>query len=352
MQIQKLQLENFRNYSSFELDFKKKILLIIGKNAKGKTNLIEALFTLSIGKSFRLKTLDEAIKWDEDYLRIVGTRTNQTELEIFYSLKPRRQKVSKINNVKKNLNDFVGNFVTVLFTPEDIDLVSAAPSLRRRFIDILLSQISHSYLINLINYQKILKQRNKLLKSILEGKSQEDELEFWDMRLAEHGTEVIRERFNFFTETQDFLKKQYKIISGKDEHLTLKYLTKIHEVTPESYLNNLEQRHKRDIITGETSVGPHRDDFEFILNNKALINFGSRGEFRSSVLALKITEVYYIEKTKGEKPLLLLDDVFSELDSDRQKHLIEAIKHQQTIITTTDDTILEIDKTEMQVLEL
>lgn len=350
MQIQTLKLEHFRNYESFKLDFEKNVLLIKGKNARGKTNLIEALFALSIGKSFRIKDLSEGIEWGQEYLRIQGFLVDGTELELFYSSRPRRQKMSKINGVKKKLNDFVGNFLSVLFTPEDIDLISAAPGMRRRFLDILLSQVSHSYLIQLLTYQKILKQRNKLLKAILEGKSEEDELDFWDMKLVEHGTEVIRERQIFFEKTKDFLQEQYQNISGKEDKLELHYLGKIKDIA--NYAEKLRSHHRRDILLTETSLGPHRDDFEFILNDKPITSFGSRGEYRSSILALKLSEVNFIEKQTDKKPILLLDDVFSELDSERQKYLLETIQNQQTVITTTDDTVLKGDVENVQVLEL
>lgn len=352
MKIKSLQLENFRNYKQYKINFEKNILLIQGKNAQGKTNLIEAVFALAIGKSFRLKNLDEAIKWGEEYLRIQGILANQKELELFYTDSPRRQKTSKINEVKKSLNDFVGNFVCVLFTPEDIDLVSSSPSLRRRFLDILLSQISHQYLLELLNYQKILKHRNKLLKAIQEKKSKEDELDFWDQKLAEHGSFILYERLKFFNETKSYLEEQYQSISGKPDSLHLKYLTKSANISPEIYLNFLMEKRQRDILLNETSLGPHRDDFEFVLNQKPLTNFGSRGEYRSSVLALKLTEVFFIEKIKGEKPVLLLDDVFSELDSVRQNYLVQIIQNQQTIITTTDDTILNLEEDKIQILEL
>ncbi len=350
MQIQKIKLEHFRNYTNFELEFKKKVLLIKGKNAQGKTNLIEALFALSIGKSFRLKNLSEAIEWEQDYMRINGILSDKTDLELFYSTYPRKQKVSKINKVKKKLNDFVGNFLSVLFTPEDIDLISAAPGLRRRFLDILLSQVSHNYLVNLLTYQKILKQRNKLLKAVLEKKSQENELDFWDMKLAEHGTEVIKERRLFFKTIEEFLKKQYQNISGKKDRLELSYLAKIKNL--EKYSAKLISHRKRDILMTETSLGPHRDDFEFILNDKPINSFGSRGEYRSSILALKLSEVNFIESQTGKKPILLLDDVFSELDSERQKYLLEAIQNQQTVITTTDDNVLNSNTENVQVLEV
>ena len=349
MQIKKLKLENFRKFSSFELDINQDILLLIGKNAQGKTNLLEAIHVLSIGKSFRLNKLDKAIKWGEEYLRIQGVLDNQSKLEVFYSVVPRRQKVSKINGVKKKLNDFVGNFLTVLFTPEDIDLVSAAPGNRRRFLDILLSQISHQYLIDLLNYQKVLKHRNKLLKAILENKSKEDELEFWDSRLAEHGINIVRERKAFFEQTKNFLTHQYQKISGTQENLFLKYHARIDEADEKKYIQQLIKRHNRDIQLCETSSGPHRDDFEFMLNNKPLISFGSRGEYRSVILALKLTEVKFIEDKKEDKPVLLLDDVFSELDTNRKKFLLNTIKKQQTIITTTDDSVLGINKNSIQV---
>lgn len=349
MQIQKLKLEHFRNYQNFELDFEKKVLLIKGKNARGKTNLIEALFALSIGKSFRLKDLSEAIEWEQDYMRITGLLVDETELELFYSTHPRKQKVSKINGVKIKLNDFVGNFLSVLFTPEDIDLISSAPGLRRRFLDILLSQVSHNYLINLITYQKILKQRNKLLKAILEKKSKEDELDFWDMKLVEHGTEVIRERQLFFEKIESFLKEQYQKISGKNEELKLHYLGKIKNI--KEYAEKLNQHRRRDILLTETSLGPHRDDFEFILNQKPITTFGSRGEYRSSILALKLSEVNFIESQTNKKPVLLLDDVFSELDSERQAYLLETIQNQQTIISTTDKTILNNRAENIQIFE-
>lgn len=342
MKIRKLQLENFRSYDSYEYDFPedKNVLIIVGPNGKGKTNFLEAIHVLSLTKSFRSSYKQDMIKWENDYFRCKCTTfrdDEDTELEVFFAARPARQHAFKQNGVEEKAVDYVGHLLTVLFQPEDLNILYLSPSLRRKYLDTVLSQTDKSYLVALRQYNHVLKQRNVLLDAIrsarFDGKDIErllKDLDVWDEQLLNFGTIVSKKRAEFIEFLAQEVPKIYQKISEGSEDIAIKY--KISELTPE----NMAAKRDREVRYAQTKIGPHRDDIHFFIDKKQIQESASRGEYRTILLAMKIAEIAYIEKSTGDSPILLLDDVFSELDPDRQKHLLDVISNCQTIITTTD----------------
>lgn len=344
MKLTKLQLENFRNYNRYTYKFsrKKNFTVLVGPNGKGKTNFLEAIYTLSLGKSFRTLLQDNLIEWNMDYMRCQGkvlADNEETDLEVFYTNYPYKKKNFKKNDVSLKNSEYLGNLLTVLFHPEDLNMLYLSPSLRRKYMNILLCQTDKKYLDALSKYKKTLKQRNALLTEIREtrfkGKDTtklEEDLDAWDTEIIQFGTYIIEKR----TELVEFLNKNlqriYQSISGNKESVETKYKNN----TKDNYEETLKLRRGNDIRNAKTSIGPHRDDLTFTISNKEISKSASRGEFRSLLLAIKLAEIKYIKQKTKRNPVLLLDDVFSELDRKRQTHLLSSIKNCQTIITTTD----------------
>jgi DNA replication and repair protein RecF len=362
MKLTKLQLENFRNYQNFTHDFakNKNLILIHGPNGQGKTNFLEAIYLLSLGKSFRTTHQDNLVLWDFDYYRIKGEVEADDEsqtFEVFYASHPQKQKSFKINDVKKKNSEYIGNFLTVLFQPEDLNILYLSPSLRRKYMDILLSQVDKVYLESLMKYGRVLKQRNVLLQEIREksfkkmnvGNLHED-LSAWDQELMEFGYTISKKRRELVEFLEKKLEKIYQSISGKKEKLKVHYQSKITD--QENYHNLIEQSRQRDILQGKTNLGPHRDDLIFFIDDKEITQSASRGEVRTLLLAIKLAEIAIIKEKTKQTPLLLLDDVFSELDSSRRLKLLKSIKDCQTIITTTNLAYLDEVKGESELLEL
>lgn len=323
--LKKLILTNFRNHLKFELELGE-ITVLVGKNGVGKTNILESIVVLSCGRSFRADNREELVNFDADFCRIVVD-----DLEVFIQKSPRLIFQVKEKGIKRKPTDFIGILESVIFSPESLQIIIGEPKERRRFLDILISQKDHKYLVALMEYRKVLVQRNRLLKSISEGRGEDSELDFWDQRLAE-SAEIIsakrKEVVEFFNQK---LSGKYQTISGqKNSKLSVEYLSK-HQ---DNLLDYMKQRRQIEIAAGVTLFGPHRDDLLVLLNQKEASKFASRGELRSIILSLKAIELEYLENEK--KPILLLDDIFSEFDADRRRHLFEIIKDHQTIITTTD----------------
>lgn len=350
MTISSIKLENFRSWEEYHLDFNE-VTILIGPNGVGKTNILESIWLLAAGKSFRSSHDAEMINWDKDYSRITAQIKNHkdTHIEVFLqNAQPKSTKALKINGAKHRILDILGQMPAVIFTPETINMISGAPGLRRRFLDIMLSQLDRKYALSLLEYNKVIKERNKLLESIKKHRSKEDELDFWDEKLAENGLYILKARKKAIAFFNQNLSKIYNEVSATDEEMKIKY---IETALEENYLDHLVAMREREIFQETTLSGPHRDDINIFLNHRDLSTFGSRGEYRSAVLAIKVLELRYIEgemarlpslrsgvSGQGEngKPILLLDDIFSELDSERRKHLAKIVSGQQTIITTTD----------------
>ena len=348
MKIKKLQLENFRNYSkhSYEFDEDKEITILLGPNGQGKTNFLEALYTLSLGKSFRTSLPEDLINWDNEYLRCnceVDLEDDEMDLEVFYSKNPRKKNFKR-NGVNLKNSDYLGNLLTVLFHPEDLNMLYLSPSLRRKYLDIILSQTDRLYLKNLSQFKKVLKQRNALLQSIREAKFSNmnidnllADLEVWDIELVKFANYILEKRKEFIRYLNLKIEDFYTEIADEESKIEINYESKTNNT---AYNELIKLRQADDIRRAETSTGPHRDDIKFFINGKDISKSASRGEYRTLLLAIKLIEIQYIKDKTGSNPILLLDDVFSELDRKRQGHLLKAIKGCQAIITSNDLDLL------------
>jgi len=352
MKLLKLQLKNFRNYASFEHNFDKNkpLTIIYGPNGHGKTNLLEAIYVLSLGKSFKSIVHDDLLKWEMDFLRVVGEVEKEDEIstfEVFYTNYPSKKKNFKNNGVSVKQSNYIGNCLTVLFQPEDLNILYLSPELRRKYANILLSQVDKPYLKALFDYAKILKQRNALLEEIRKAKfagysdsaikNLLKDLDAWDEKILIAGSLIIEKRIIFIQFLNKHLEKIYRSISGEKEDIFVQYKSKVDpENVQESYKKLLKAQREKDLLQAKTTIGPHRDDILFFINNKEINLSASRGEFRTLLLAIKLAEIDFIKLIAEETPILLLDDVFSELDKNRQNKLLKVIDGCQTIITTTD----------------
>ncbi|HSI68226.1 MAG TPA: DNA replication/repair protein RecF [Planococcus sp. (in: firmicutes)] len=345
MRIDRLQLVNYRNYEKLDLSFSPGINVLIGENAQGKTNIMEALYFLSMAKSHRSSNDKELIRWDADYGKIKGDvfrKYGNLPLEIILS---KKGKTAKVNHMEqKRLSDYIGQLNVVMFAPEDLNLVKGSPQVRRRFIDMEIGQISPRYLHDLLTYQKLLKQRNHILKQNY-GKQSIDDVMFdvYTEQFIEAAVKIIKKRYGFMDLLQKWAEPIHHGISRGLEQLEIRYqpISGMNsEWTPEemaSFLGKkLAEVGKREIDRGVTLVGPHRDDLHFFVNGYDIQTYGSQGQQRTTALSLKLAEIELIKQEVGEAPVLLLDDVLSELDDYRQSHLLNTIQGSvQTFVTTT-----------------
>ena len=352
MRIRNIKIVGFRNLKGLNLDFEDGVPVhaFVGANGQGKTNILEAIYLCSLSKSFRTRASADLVGFDEDFSS-VRVDTEGEKLEVVVTARPLR-KVLKVNGVKKPAADFIGNLKCVFFSPDDLSYMSFAPKLRRRYLDVMLSQLNADYLARLMEYNEAVRQRNSLLKAIAEGRGQADELAFWDEKLAQLGTFITDIRGGLIDELQKRVARHYKDISKSDAEVRVVYESEVRGVKTKELCELYKQGHRRDLITCQTKLGPHRDDLKFLLNGKDMTDFASRGEWRSLVLALKFAEIDLIRLRTGETPVLLLDDVFSELDAERQKYLFDAIGKSQTFITTTHREFIEGLPQNMQIYKV
>ena len=339
MQINQISLTNFRNYNEQQIILNPHINVFYGNNAQGKTNILEAIFLCGFGKSFRTSKEKEMIQLGKDY----------TQVELQYQKSDRSGKIKiqlankkqiEVNGVKiKKLSELVGNLNLVIFTPDDIQILKNGPAERRRFLDMMIGQLRPNYVYTLNLYLKTLEQRNNYLRQIKEEKKAEEMLEIWDEKLAEYAVIIWKYRNEFIEKLKQKIKVIHKQITNEKEELKIEYLSECEN--KENYLSLLKQRRKLDIIKGFTTKGIHRDDFKALINEKEVGIYGSQGQHRTSILTLKLAELYVIYDEIGEYPILLLDDFMSELDENRRKSFLQYIKDTQVIITCTDKMELE-----------
>ena len=339
MWIKKLKIKNFRNYESEEINLEKNINIFYGQNAQGKTNIIESIFLCSLGKSFRTKKDKEMIKLNEQNA-LVEVEYEKSDREGKIKIEIGNKKNIYLNGIKiKKLSELLGNLNIVIFTPDDINILKGGPQNRRRFLDIMISQLRPNYMHILNLYIKTMEQRNNYLRQIKEEHKDENLLEIWDEKLAEYAIKIYEYRKEFIEKIIKKLDIIHKNITNGEEQIELEYVTECD--SKEKYLKLLKERRKLDIIKGFTTKGVHRDDFMIYINKKDIKIFGSQGQNRTAMLSLKLAELQVIYDEIGEYPILLLDDFMSELDKTRRKNFLENIEGTQVIITGTEKLDIE-----------
>ena len=334
MIIKSIELSNFRNYENLEIHFDHGTNILYGDNAQGKTNILEAAFLSGTTKSHKGSKDKEVIRFgcEEAHIRTVVEK-NEKEYQIDMHLKTRSSKGVAINKLPiKKASELFGILNIVFFSPEDLNIIKNGPAERRRFLDSELCQLDKLYLSDLTKYNKILNQRNKLLKDIYFRPDLIETLPVWDAQLLDTGKRIIKRRKIFIEELNEIIGQIHSNISGGKEQLILKYEPNIDDIFFEDEL--LKAKNK-DLKLCQTTVGPHRDDMLFSVNDIDIRKFGSQGQQRTSALSLKLAEIEIVKKSIHNTPVLLLDDVLSELDSNRQNYLLNSISDIQTIITCT-----------------
>ena len=336
MHVKYLQLKDFRNYNELLIELNKGTNVFVGDNAQGKTNILEAIYYCSLAKSHRTNRDKELINWNgtEAYIKVYVCKTRldkKIEIKIFKEGK----KGININSIKvQKLSELVGSFNVIMFSPEDLNIVKESPSYRRKFLDIELCKLSSRYYYSLTQYKKILLERNLAIKK---WNTNIDIIEVYDKQLSEFGAIIIKDRITYIEKLNEKGKKIHSDITSNSEVIDIKYLTPIKDldnIQDNLYLLLCKNRN-RDIETRITSVGPHRDDFSIDINGIDARIFGSQGQQRTSVLTIKFGALAIIKELTGEYPVLLLDDVLSELDTKRQEYILNSIKGVQTLITCT-----------------
>lgn len=346
MVIKSLELENFRNYDSLSMSFDSGTNILYGDNAQGKTNILEAIYLSATTKSHKGSKDRDMVnfKTEEAHIRTYVVKDG-LENRVDMHLRKSKSKGIAINGQKiKKAADLLGLLNVVFFSPEDLSIIKNGPTERRRFVDMELCQLDSFYLYNLNNYQKIVNQRNKLLKDLYVQPGLRETLAIWDSQLVSYGSKIIERRIAFVKQLNEIIFDIHKKLSGGREELEIVYEP---NVSMEAYERSLSLSQERDMKLKMTSVGPHRDDFSFMVRRVNpeheaeksdvidIRKFGSQGQQRTAALSLKLSEIELVKKLTKDTPLLLLDDVLSELDSNRQNYLLNSIGGIQTIITCT-----------------
>lgn len=335
MYIKRIKLNNFRNYKEQQIELNNEINIFFGENAQGKTNILEAVFLCAIGKSFRAKKEKELILLEE----------NNSNIEIEYEKEDRYGNIKIEINDKKNiyingikqskLSDILGKINIVMFSPDDIEILKSGPAKRRRFLNIMISQLRPQYVYYLNMYLKTLEQRNNYLRQIANENKSEELLDIWDEKLVEYGIKVFEYRNEFIGKIKEKIKNIHNNITEGKEELKIKYISDCEN--KEKYLEELKKSRKSDIERGHTLKGVHRDDIYFFINKKQVNIYGSQGQNRTVILSLKLSELEIIKDEIGEYPILLLDDFMSELDKKRRENFLKSISNTQILITCTEE---------------
>ncbi len=340
MRVRRLRLTGFRNYERAELVPARGVTVLHGANAQGKTNLIEAVHLCCLGRSHRTPRDAELIRWGESaaLVRLEVERADGThDISVRIGTEDKRKKAIKINNSPvQRIGELMGHVNAVLFSPEDLRLIKDGPDGRRRFLDMEISQLSPAYFYALQRYFQALNQRNELLRKLADERSSRalsDTLDAWDALLVEHGGQVIERRQAYLADLMEVARETHAALSGGAEALTLAYTGRARD--PDELRNMLRAARAEDLRRLTTSVGPHRDDFKIVITGRDARAFASQGQQRTAALSLKLAEIDVMRRTTSESPVLLLDDVMSELDVDRRKMLLSRMGDVQTLITCT-----------------
>lgn len=336
MIVESLKLQNYRNYEYLNMNFDEKINIIYGDNAQGKTNILESMYVCATSKSHRGSKDREIIRFDNDESHIkVNVKKNDMNYRIDMHLKKNKPKGIAVNGIPiKRAVELFGILNIVFFSPEDLNIIKNGPSERRRFIDMELSQLDKIYLDYLINYNKVVNQRNSLLKEYAFSGREDiiSSLDIWDMQLVKYGNDVIKSREKFVKEINNLVKSIHTKLSGDREQLEIIYEPCVKEQDFESELVRVRDR---DLKFKCTNIGPHKDDMCFLINGMDVRKYGSQGQQRTAALSLKLAEIELVKQIIHDTPVLFLDDVLSELDSRRQNFLLDSIGNIQTMITCT-----------------
>ncbi|MCL2528556.1 MAG: DNA replication/repair protein RecF [Defluviitaleaceae bacterium] len=338
MWVRCISANNYRNLSLSDVPLSRNINILYGDNAQGKTNILEAVYFCAIGRSPRADNNRELVRFgkDEAHVKVDVSRDDYNftiDAHIKVSGNKSIKTLSIDRNVIKNTRDLFGRLMVVLFSPEDLRLIKAGPAERRRFMDMEICQLSPVYYSGLRDYHRGLKQRNQLLKTLRRDRSHIDSLSIWDEQLCINGCRIMRTRTAFVSKISDIAKEIHSNITGGKEELNLTYQPNVED--PEQYINQMQNSHERDIQNGTTSIGIHKDDILFTINDIPARNFGSQGQQRTAALSAKLAEIEIMRSGAKSTPILLLDDVLSELDGSRQRFLLTQITGLQTIITCT-----------------
>ncbi len=334
LKIKQLKLKNYRNYDLLELDFDSSTNILYGDNAQGKTNILESIYMCGTTKSHRGTKDRDMIKFGQEEAHIEAVIDKKgVPFEIDIHLKNNSPKGVAINKMPiRRAIELFGIVNIVFFSPEDLNIIKNGPSERRKFIDLELSQLDKVYLSDLSNYNRIVNQRNKLLKDVYDRKDLIETLDIWDLQLVNYGKKIIDRRNKFIVELNEIVGKVHEQLTGGKEHLQIYYEPSASSVDFEI---NLKKNREKDIKMKSTSVGPHRDDICFMADGLDIRKFGSQGQQRTAALSLKLSEIEIVKKVINDTPILLLDDVLSELDKHRQNYLLDSISDIQTLITCT-----------------
>ena len=338
MWLKQLSIQYFRNYQELEVEFHPGLNIFLGQNAQGKTNILESIYFLALTRSHRTRNDKDLVYFKSTDFKVSGLLQRETgPLPLEISVTP-KGRITKVNHLKQaKLSNYIGHMNVVLFAPEDLQLIKGTPAGRRKFIDIELGQMKPIYLSDLSQYHHVLKQRNSYLKN--SEKIDETFLDVLDSQLASFGSRVIHHRLDFIQKLEAKSKEKHALLSNNNEDLTIQYQSTVFseeiDDLEEQFYSMLQKNRQKDLFRKTTSIGPHRDDLIFFINEMNA-NFGSQGQHRSVVLSIKLAEIELMEEITREKPILLLDDVMSELDNYRQLQLLETISNSiQTFITTT-----------------
>lgn len=355
MKVSSLKLVDYRNYEKLELKFYDDLNIFIGCNAQGKTNILEAVYYAACGSSFRSCTDSELVRWNAPGGSIsLGFQRLGVENQLDFTFYRDRRRTIAYNGRKISVKELIGAVNVVLFAPDDLQLIKGAPAGRRRFLDMEISQASPAYYHELIKYNRLLQQRNSLLKEIRERRAGRDMLEYWNPQLAESAAKITAKRLEAVKKFNMLANLMQKRISGNEENLSIAYQIKGSENEPIAgnlkiwYNEMLTRSGEEDVYRGVTGIGPHRDDIIISVNGINLRSFGSQGQQRTGVLAMKLSELEFIRSETGEYPILLLDDVMSELDAGRRQQLLSFIGREgiQTLITATDEAYFDMQSVE------
>lgn len=336
MYVKKLKLINYRNYDNLQIDLGMNVNVFMGDNAQGKTNVLEAIYYCAFAKSHRTSRDKELINWNSD-IAYIGVSVGRTRLDknIDINILKDGKKVVKVNSVKINkIGELFGTFNVVMFSPEDLKIIKDSPGIRRKFIDMELCQLDKKYYYNLVQYNKVMNERNIVLKN---RKIDLDMLDIYDMQLSAFGAYIISKRIEYLKELNRYSIQIHNDITSGKEKIEFKYVSSVknYENIQDDFYELLKRNRKRDLEKGITCYGPHRDDFSVFINEVDTKSYGSQGQQRTAVLTMKFASLQIIKELTGEYPVLLLDDVLSELDFNRKRYVLSSIGEIQTIITCT-----------------